>query len=67
MVPGEVKVYLAIKPVDMRRSFDGLSILIQTEFKKDVMTGSLFVFCNKNRDRIKLFYWAIVSDPCRIQ
>jgi len=50
-------VYLACCPTDMRRSIDGLSIMVQMTFKLDPFTDALFVFCNKNKDKIKILYW----------
>lgn len=41
----------------MRRSIDGLSIMVQMTFKLDPFTDALFVFCNKNKDKIKILYW----------
>jgi transposase len=51
-----VRVYLAINPADMRRSFDGLSALV-SGLALDPLSGHLFVFVNKRRDRIKILYW----------
>jgi transposase len=52
-----VRVYLATKPADMRKSFDGLSALASTSLALDPLSGHLFVFVNKRRDRIKILYW----------
>jgi transposase len=54
---GSNKIYLYAKHVDMRRSFDGLHALIQSEFKRDVRLGDLFLFLNRRLDRIKLMQW----------
>ena len=51
-----VRVYLATHPADMRRSFDGLSALV-SGLALDPLSGHLFVFVNKRRDRIKVLYW----------
>ena len=51
------RIYLYAKKVDMRKSFDGLLAIIQTEFKKDVRQGDLFLFLNRRLDRIKLMGW----------
>jgi transposase len=51
-----VRVYLAIKPADMRKSFDALSALV-SGLALDPLSGHLFVFVNKRRDRIKILYW----------
>jgi transposase len=52
-----VRVYLATKPADMRKSFDGLSALASGSLALDPLSGHLFVFVNKRRDRIKILYW----------
>jgi transposase len=54
---GQTKIYLYAKHVDMRKSFDGLLALIQTEFQRDVRSGDLFLFLNRRLDRIKLMHW----------
>ena len=54
---GQAKIYLYAKHVDMRKSFDGLHAIIQSEFKRDVRLGDLFVFLNRRLDRIKLLLW----------
>ena len=52
-----VRVYLAKEPADMRKSFDGLSALVAGALELDPLSGHLFVFINKRRDRIKILYW----------
>lgn len=51
-----VRVYLATAPADMRKSFDGLFALV-SGLDLDPLSGHLFVFINKRRDRIKILYW----------
>ncbi len=41
----------------MRRSFDGLMTIVQTEFNKDIRQGDFFLFINKRRDRLKILWW----------
>jgi len=50
-------VYLACGYTDMRKSINGLSVIVEGSFKLDPFAGALFVFCNKNRDRIKIIEW----------
>lgn len=52
-----VRVFLARDPVDMRKSFHGLSSLAESVLKQDPLSGHLFVFINRRRDRIKILYW----------
>jgi transposase len=56
-LPSAVRVFLCSRPVDMRKSFDGLSGLVQECFGEDLLTGHLFLFVNRRRDRIKVLYF----------
>lgn len=56
-VPSDLPVYLAVKPLDMRRSFDGLSVYIQSYLKMNPLKDGLFIFRNKTGDKVKLIYW----------
>ena len=44
-------------PVDMRKSINGLSALIDIELKRNPADRCLYVFCNKARDKVKLLVW----------
>ena len=50
-------VYLHRHFVDFRKSINGLAALVESELELPILSGALFVFCNKNRDKIKLLYW----------
>ena len=52
-----VRVYLAKEPADMRKNFDGLAALVSGALGLDPLSGHLFVFINKRRDRVKVLYW----------
>jgi transposase len=54
---GQTKIYLYAQPADMRKSFDGLHALVQSEFRRDIRSGDVFLFLNRRRDRIKLMHW----------
>ena len=56
MAPG-TKVFLAVEPVDLRRGHDGLCALVRSQFELDPLTGHLFVFVGRRRDRIKVLFW----------
>ena len=51
------KIYLACGATDMRKSIDGLSMLVQESFKLNPFDGAMFVFCNRSRNRIKILEW----------
>ena len=52
-----LRVFLAVEPVDLRKSFNGLHAVVLDRLKEDPCSGALFVFTNKRRNRIKALYW----------
>lgn len=54
---GELRVFVCIQPADMRRSFDGLCGMVESIVQQEPLSGHLFVFRNRNRDRLKILYW----------
>ena len=54
---GSLKVYVAVGSCDMRKSFEGLAALVETELKEEVRSGTLFVFGNRKRTRLKILYY----------
>lgn len=53
------KVYLYPKPVDFRKSIDGLAALVELDIKVAVFDPVLFVFLNRHRNRVKILYWGV--------
>ena len=51
------RVYVAVVPVDMRLSFNGLHGWVKQHMEVDPLSGHLFVFCNRRRNRLKILYW----------
>lgn len=56
-LPGNIQVFMAVEPVDLRKGFDGLSAAVQTVFDRNVLDGHLFLFLNRRRDRVKILWW----------
>ena len=58
MIPsGCDRVYLALGSTDMRKSINGLSIIVEQAMALNPFSGELFVFCNRRRNIIKILYW----------
>lgn len=51
------RVFVALAPVDLRQSFNGLYGAVREQLQQDPMSGHLFVFTNKGRDRVKVIFW----------
>jgi len=51
------QVYLATGVTDMRKSINGLSIIVSQLLERDPFDGSVFVFCNRQRDKLKILHW----------
>lgn len=55
--PEAVQVYMAVDPTDMRKSFDSLAGATQQVLGQDPLSGHLFVFFNRERNRVKVLFW----------
>ena len=51
------RVFLAVRPIDGRKSFNGLSVLVKETLQQEPSSGFLFIFLNKARNRLKLLFW----------
>jgi len=56
-IPSAATIYLCTSVTDMRKSFDGLSGIVRSQFGREPDDGSLFLFINRRRDRIKILHW----------
>lgn len=56
-VSAATKVFVATQPVDLRRSFNGLLACVQEQLRLDPLSGHLFVFTNRQRNRLKILVW----------
>jgi transposase len=52
-----VRIYLATAPADMRKGFDTLAALVKDFLGHDPLSGHLFLFVGRSRDRLKVLYW----------
>ena len=51
------KIYISSANVDMRKSIDGLSSIVEQKFQLDMFSDAMFVFHNRHCDKIKILYW----------
>lgn len=51
------RIYLAAGVTDLRKSFEGLCDLVTNQFKEDPLSGHLYLFANRKKNRIKLLYF----------
>ncbi len=56
-LPGQLAIFACTTPVDFRKQHDGLLALVRQQLERDPFDGSIFVFFNRRRDRIKLLLW----------
>ena len=56
-LPPNTRIYLAVTPIDMRRSFDGLCAIVMEVLQQNPMDGHLFLFCGKGGNRMKALIW----------
>jgi transposase len=56
-LPASVRVFLCTRPTDMRKSFDGLQGMVREFLGQDPLSGHLFLFLNRRRDRVKILWW----------
>jgi transposase len=56
-VPGSARLFLCQHPVNMRKSFEGLSQQVETLFPGELLSGAFFIFLNRRRDHIKVLFW----------
>ena len=56
-LPPSVRIFVYIRPADMRKAFPGLSALVSEHMQLDPLSGHLFIFTNRRADRLKALYW----------
>lgn len=53
----DAKIFIALGATDMRKGFDGLCGVVTSVLQKDPVSGQLFLFVNRRRDKMKILYW----------
>lgn len=57
LLPRSVRVYVATAPVNLRKSFEGLSNEVRSLLKADPLSGHVFLFLNRRRTQVKMLMW----------
>ena len=57
MVPGNARLFFCQFPINMRKSFEGLSATIDGLFPGELLSGAFFVFLNRHKDHMKVLFW----------
>ena len=56
-IPPQAQIYIYTASMDMRKSIDGLVLFLVDVFEQNPQQGDLFVFTNKQRNKVKLLFW----------
>lgn len=56
-LPSMVRVYVAAQPIDLRKSFDGLSLAVTSVLDHDPLSGHLFCFFNRRATMVRVLFW----------
>ena len=56
-IASSTRIFVATSPTDMRKGFDGLQGLVAGTLGQDPLSGHLFLFVNRRRDKLKVLYW----------
>lgn len=56
-IPGNARLFLCQHPVNMRKSFEGLSFITEQLFPGELLSGAFFIFLNRRKDLIKVLFW----------
>ena len=54
---GDTRIFIALGPTDMRKGFDALAAIVAHSLKLDPLSGQMFLFFNRRRDKMKILYW----------
>jgi transposase len=56
-IPGNARLFVCHLPVSMRKSFEGLSVIVTELFPGELLTGAFFIFLSRRRDHMKVLFW----------
>lgn len=58
-IASNARFFLYQNPVSMRKSFEGLSAIVQQFFPEELFSGAFFIFLNRRKDQMKVLYWDV--------
>jgi len=56
-LPANARIFLCKDPINMRKSFEGLSMTVEQLFPGELLSGALFIFLNRSRNHMKVLFW----------
>lgn len=56
-IPGNARLFMCRQPVNMRKSFEGLSAIVEQLFPGEILSGPFFIFLNRRKDHMKVLFW----------
>jgi transposase len=56
-IPGNTRLFICQYPVNMKKSFEGLSAIVEELFPNELFSGSFFIFLNRRKDLMKVLFW----------
>lgn len=56
-IPGNARIFVCHQPTNMRKSFEGLSLIVEQLFPGELLSGALFIFLNRRKDHMKVLFW----------
>lgn len=56
-LPASTRILLHREPVDFRKAHDGLAAIVRGDLNENPLSGDLFVFLNRARNKVKLLHW----------
>ena len=56
-LPSTVRIYVATQPIDLRKSFDGLSLAVSNVLQRDPLGGHLYCFFNRRATMVRILFW----------
>jgi len=56
-LPGNARLFFYQNPMNMRKSFEGLSAVVEELFPGELLTGAFFIFLNRRKNQMKVLFW----------